>query len=193
MENLAEGLEEFAEFVCLDAPSLSKGDFGWWHAVGDNNRANFPTSRVAARYIGWEATYEWIVDQFDTAGPFDGVFGFSQGAALASVLVGLRSVGASEAEGAPLSFSFAVLAGGFSVRDPILSRAYGYVSSYDLPSLHLIGASDLVVPPSISRAVAAKFRNPVIVGHQNGHIIPGDAETRQLVAGFLDARQKSLR
>jgi Serine hydrolase (FSH1) len=191
MEKLTEGLKEFAEFVCLDAPSLSKGDFGWWHAISDNNCANVPMAG-AVRYVGWEATYEWIVNQFDMAGPFDGVFGFSQGAALASVLVGLRSVGTSEAEDTLLEFSFVILAGGFSVRDPTLSRAYGSVSSYDLPSLHLIGGSDLIVPPSISLAVAARFRNPVIVGHQNGHTIPGDAETRRLVAGFLEARQKEL-
>jgi hypothetical protein len=191
MEELTEGLKEFAEFVCLDAPSLCKGDFGWWHAIGDNNRANVLRAG-AVRYVGWEATYEWIVSQFDMAGPFDGVFGFSQGAALASVLVGLRSVGASEAEGTSLDFSFVILAGGFSVRDSTLSRAYGSVSSYDLPSLHLIGASDLIVPPSISMAVAARFRNPVIVGHQNGHTVPGDVETRQLVASFLEARQENL-
>jgi hypothetical protein len=30
---LAEGLDELAEFVCLDAPSLAAGDFGWWRAA----------------------------------------------------------------------------------------------------------------------------------------------------------------
>lgn len=193
MEKLSEGVGELAEFVCLDAPSLSKGDFGWWHAVTEANRATAPMAGGAVRYVGWEAAYEWIVNQFKMAGPFDGVFGFSQGAAFASALVGLRSFDASGTEGISLGFGFVVLAGGFPVKDPVLSRAYGYVENYDLPSLHMIGVSDLIIPPSISRTLASRFRNPVIVEHRNGHIIPGDTDARQMVANFLEARLRELR
>ena len=33
MQSLMADLESRVELVYLDAPSLSEGDYGWWHAV----------------------------------------------------------------------------------------------------------------------------------------------------------------
>src|SRR5580693_933735 len=63
------------EWVCVDAPSLARGDFGWWHL----------------NFRGWEQTLDWVTDYLARHGPFDGVLGFSQGAALTSLLVGRRA------------------------------------------------------------------------------------------------------
>ena len=37
MKMLTHGMDHLAEFVHVDAPSLANGDFGWWHAVRDEN------------------------------------------------------------------------------------------------------------------------------------------------------------
>jgi ribosome-binding ATPase YchF (GTP1/OBG family) len=42
----------------------------------------------------------------------------------------------------------------------------------DVPSLHIIGRRDTIVPPSDSLEFASYFRHPLIVEHEHGHSIP---------------------
>jgi hypothetical protein len=58
----------------VDAPSLASGDFGWWHEG----------------FRGWERTRDWAVELLRTGPRIDGIFGFSQGAALTGLLAALR-------------------------------------------------------------------------------------------------------
>ena len=153
---LADGLTELAEFVCIDAPSLAEGDFGWWHAASAESVANAGVGPGTKRYEGWQRTRDAIGSAFAQLGPFDGAFGFSQGAALTALLVGLRS-GSDEPSGMvgkhqdrSLAFDFAIMTGGFVGADPDLARLYGAGSNYDLPSVHIIGRSDTIVPPVAS-------------------------------------------
>src|SRR5260221_14242221 len=74
MEPLAAALPASVEFVYVNAPSLATGDFGWWHGG----------------FNGWERTREWVAELMRGEPPFDGVFGFSQGAALAGLLAAAR-------------------------------------------------------------------------------------------------------
>jgi predicted esterase len=182
----ADGLEPLADFVCIDAPALAKGDFGWWHAK-NSTRANVPG---IARYEGWARTCERIVSAFKIEGPFDGIFGFSQGAALAGLLVGLRSPDGMITERQPLSFDFAVLVGGFLARDPALTRLYEATPSYALPSVHIMGRSDAIVLKDQSRMVSTRFKNPLVLEHRGGHVIPSTPEIRGEVSTFLAARRR---
>jgi len=116
MAILTGGMDSLAEFVQVNAPSLASGDFGWWHAVRDEKPTNNEGAGVgpgAARYEGWSDTRSWVVSLFKQEGPFDGVFGFSQGAALAALLVGLRPHDGTTTEHKPLAFDFAIMAGAF--------------------------------------------------------------------------------
>jgi predicted esterase len=127
MAILTDGMDPLAEFVQVNAPSLANGDFGWWHAVRDEKSANNEDPGVgpgAARYEGWSHTCKWIVSLFEREGPFDGVFGFSQGAALAALLVGLRSHDGTTTTHKPLAFDFVIMAGAFVANDPDLARLY---------------------------------------------------------------------
>ena len=45
-------------------------------------------------------------------------------------------------------------------------------SAIAIPSYHLIGSADGIVPPSSSRSLTSKFVNPVISEHDGGHHIP---------------------
>jgi acetyl esterase/lipase len=176
MAALVDGTESFAEYIVVDAPSLARGDYGWWHAVEGS-----PTS-----YEGWSRTREWLVSLFEDQGPFDGVFGFSQGAALAGLLVGLRSPSGTTTPEHPLQFDFAVVVSGFRSTDPTHAAIYASREEYALPSLHLIGRSDVVVPPNRSQDLAWEFGNATIVEHAGGHVIASTPEVRDRYRCFLE-------
>ena len=189
MSTLARGMDQLAEFVCVDAPSLAQGDFGWWHAVRDENSPNAQdpgVGKAVARYRGWSRTRDWLITFFEKEGPFDGIFGFSQGASLAALLVGLRSPDGKPTERKPLVFNFVILVGGFLANDPALANLYDIKASYDLPSIHIIGQSDFIVPSDYSREVSRQFKDPLVLEHNGGHIVAGTPEIRKQVSAFLE-------
>jgi pimeloyl-ACP methyl ester carboxylesterase len=179
MKPLFASLEPMVEPVCIDAPSRATGDFGWWHQD----------------FRGWERTRDWLTGFFAEQPHFDGVFGFSQGAALTALLVGLRTVPGAADEQGPLSFEFAIMAGGFRSDSPRHAGLYARRPSYELPSLHLIGNADSVVPKSDSQALARQFTAPVVLEHPGGHVIASSAPVRARVTQFCRemARRKAAR
>jgi hypothetical protein len=156
------------ELVYLDAPSLAAGDFGWWHSP----------SR------GWERTRDWVRDLFAAQPSFDGVFGFSQGAAFTGLLAGLQQERADEA----IRFDFAIMVGGFKAEAAELTALYRHTLS--LPSVHIIGRTDDVVHPRESQALADQFENPLVLTHAGGHIVPDDPA---VVAGLVDFLEQTSR
>jgi predicted esterase len=189
MRPLTQGLEPLAEFVCIDAPSRAMGDFGWWHAVSKDldDPKHADVDHPTVRYEGWLKTKTWLISLFQQNAPFDGVFGFSQGAALTSLLVGLRNQ--CEAEDR-ISFDFAVMVGGFASNDGSHANLYRRKSEYGLPSVHIIGESDVVIPSSRSERLASVFKNPLILRHSGGHIIPGNPQLRDGFVAFLQERAR---
>jgi serine hydrolase FSH1 len=173
MEPLTAELESTVDFVYVDAPSLATGDFGWWHL----------------NFRGWERTRDWAVSLFRQEPRFDGVFGFSQGAALTSLLVGMRAADGRVAAEKPLSFDFAMMVGGFRSDSPAHAYLYASTESYALASLHIIGRSDRVVPSEDSRILAAQFTSPIVLEHPGGHVVASTPTVRQGVADFLKERR----
>jgi predicted esterase len=182
MAPLLDGLDSVAEFVFIDAPSLAVGDYGWWHAInmpGHPKRGD-PGVGGNKTYSGWSRTLEAIVAIFERQGPFDGVFGMSQGAALTGLLVGLRS------QKGALAFDFAVMVGGFLSADSTLAKLYDESSSYELPSAHILGRSDTIVPIDLSARLAAKFKEPLLLEHGGGHVVASAPEVRQGFRAFIE-------
>ena len=182
MAPLVQGLAD-VEFVCLDAPSLAEGDFGWWHAEAADPRdmGDGGVARRPRRYAGWERSRDWAVSLLDREA-FDGVFGFSQGAAMTALLVGLKA-----------RFRFAMMVGGFASSDPSHASLFAGEARFDLPSLHLIGRADFIVWPELSRSLASRFKAPTIVEHEGGHVIAADPQVRSQVREFLTAHAPSTR
>jgi len=176
-------LDARLELVCPDAPSLGDGRRAWWNALPIDGLA--PTSK---HYEGWEGTRAAISALFADSGPFDGIFGFSQGAALAGLLVGLRASHGVATKERPLLFGFAILVGGFVSNDPVHAALYSEQESYSLASLHLIGRADRIVSPEASRALAARFHAPQVVEHDGGHVIASTAEVKRALQAFLDGQ-----
>jgi pimeloyl-ACP methyl ester carboxylesterase len=177
MAALSEALPSDFEFVALDAPSIAYGDFGWWH--GAFALWNEP-------FRGWDRTREWVVNLFAEQ-DFDGVFGFSQGAGLTGLLVGMRAPDGRPTASTPLRFDFAVMVGGFVSDEPGHASLYESVASFEVPSLHIMGRSDMVVPMEVSRRLADCFTSPRVVEHPGGHVIPGTPAVRKQVAEFFDS------
>jgi pimeloyl-ACP methyl ester carboxylesterase len=158
------------EFVYVDAPSLAAGDFGWWH--------------TPAR--GWDRTREWALDIFATQPRFDGVFGFSQGAACTGLLAGI-----GQEPGTTIRFDFAVMVGGFKNDAP--QHADLYRRMFTVPSLHIIGHADGVIPPNESEALVEQFDNPIVLYHAGGHVVPADRPIVGGVTKFLNRMSEHTR
>jgi pimeloyl-ACP methyl ester carboxylesterase len=54
-----------------------------------------------------------------------------------------------------------------------------------IPSVHVIGRSDGIVPRSDSLKLADRFTDPLILEHSGGHVIPGDRAVAEPIARFL--------
>jgi len=170
MASLVTALPSDIEFVYVSAPSLATGDFGWWHEG----------------FAGWERTRDWAVDLVRAGPRFDGVFGFSQGAALAGLLTAVQ-----ESAGAParFHFGFAVMVGGFTSDLPKHAELFRH--KLTTPSVHVIGRRDVVVPGKDSLRLADRFVSPLILEHPGGHVVPGHDAVAGPIAKFLAERKEA--
>jgi len=169
MRPLVDSLDVPVEFVYADTPAMAAGDFGWWHR----------------NFWGWERTRDWAVRLFAQEPHFDGVFGFSQGAALAALLVGMRAPDGQVTDERPLSFEFAMMASGFRSDSPMHADLFARTDSFRLPSLHMMSRSDPIVATADSRTLASQFESPVVLEHTSGHVVASTPPIRAGVRQFL--------
>ena len=162
MAPLAAAIPPGVELVYADAPALAKGDFGWWHEG----------------FRGWERTRDWAVELLRTGPRIDGIFGFSQGAALTGLLAALR-----DSRPSPIWFEFAIMVGGFTSTMPQHAALFRHKLS--VPSVHVTGRADAIVPRRDSLLLADRFADPLIIEHPGGHVIPGEPAVTAPIAGFL--------
>ncbi|HWG27001.1 hypothetical protein [Actinospica sp.] len=170
MESLATSLPANIELVYVDAPSRATGDFGWWHEGFD----------------GWERTRDWAIELVCGGPRFDGIFGFSQGAALTGLLTAVKESGSAPPE---FRFDFAVMVGGFTSDQPRHTEMMQH--KLTTPSVHVIGRSDVIIPRKDSLRLADRFANPLIIEHPGGHIVPGHDGVAGPIAHFLATRKGS--
>ena len=162
MAPLAAAIPPGVELVYADAPALAEGDFGWWHEG----------------FRGWERTRDWAVELLRTGPRIDGIFGFSQGAALTGLLAALR-----DSRPSPIWFEFAIMVGGFTSTMP--QHAGLFRHKLTIPSVHVTGRADAIVPRRDSLLLADRFADPLIIEHPGGHVIPADLIVTAPIASFL--------
>ncbi len=172
MESLTTSLPANIDLVYVDAPSLATGDFGWWHEGFD----------------GWERTRDWAIELVCGGPRFDGIFGFSQGAALTGLLTAVQESGSAPPE---FRFDFAIMVGGFTSDQPRHTEMLQH--KLTTPSVHVIGRSDVIIPRKDSLRLADRFANPLIIEHPGGHIVPGHGGVAGPIAHFLATRKGSGR
>lgn len=133
---------------------------------------------------GWPRSWVHLQRVFTELGPFDGVLGFSQGAAIAAALCTRRSsITRQHAEA--VSFKFAILCSGFF--SPAVEHPR---TAMDCPSLHIFGGSpdhDRQIGVNESEKLASLFQPDTrrIVRHSMGHIVPTQPEYVQQYLEFL--------
>jgi pimeloyl-ACP methyl ester carboxylesterase len=54
-----------------------------------------------------------------------------------------------------------------------------------VPSVHVTGRADVIVPRRDSLLLAERFADPVVIEHPGGHVIPGDPAVTAPIADFL--------
>lgn len=150
---------------------------GWWFSEEEADVFSALEESTVCR--GLQEALETVARALDTLGPFDGLLGFSQGAALAAYVCALGQAGDPRF---PLP-RFIILVSGFcprGLKEPILQ------SPMSLPSLHVFGDTDRVIPSQESMQLASRFLGAVTLTHSGGHFIPAAASQRQAYLKFLD-------
>lgn len=181
-----------APFPVPSVVDPSKQGFSWWHANRDQNGE--------WTYDGVDSTLQAVAEMNEMekrrAGVgFAGVLGFSQGGALASLLVGLNE---NQELPSPLpDLRFAMFAGAFRYRavSPCYDHLFGSTSTQSLvtPSLHCIGARDRIVRSVKSEELADCFseQTRVYCRHNGGHVVPASRSALDLFDEFLFAQQRA--
>lgn len=113
-------------------------------------------------------------------GPFDGILGFSQGAALVAILCALQE----QKLEADFNFRFAILVAGFRSACSQHQRFYEG-PAITIPSLHVFGQDDRVIPEKMSRDLLPTFDGVQTLVHPGGHFIPAASSHRQTYQDFL--------
>ncbi|MBN3318866.1 DPH1 synthase, partial [Atractosteus spatula] len=163
----------------VDSRGPGEDGRGWWFS--NPRDRSFSAEESCASDLGLDESLEAVRQAVGERGPFDGVLGFSQGAALVAMLCARQERGQEPGPG----FRFAVLVAGFR------SRCAGHAPFYaapplGLPTLHVLGDSDRVIPAPLSRDLLPVFRDPVVVTHPGGHYVPAGAAQKQEYIQFLE-------
>ncbi|GAB4813758.1 hypothetical protein N2152v2_000804 [Parachlorella kessleri] len=169
------------------APYFEGPYYEWWNAHKDEAGEGW-------LYEGYEKTITLLQDVVRLHGPFDGVMGFSQGAAVASLLAGMQRSGRLLKD-QPL-LRFCVLFAGIKIRSKVrgdegevdcISEIYEGMRS--CPSLHIIGARDPI--KRMTNDLIASFDNPVVIDHVKGHVIPAlQGPDLQRFRAFLESQSQ---
>eukprot|EP00051_Salpingoeca_urceolata_P014028 m.177793 g.177793 ORF g.177793 m.177793 type:complete len:881 (+) comp17971_c0_seq4:220-2862(+) len=163
----------------------------WWPATAFDhlNPAASAAETDSACLGAWEQLCGVVRDavaQQHTAGtPVVGVLGFSQGAATAALVL---------AAGLVPSARFGILAAGLwaSVPEAMARVAPHVLAAFPLalPSLHFAGERDELVPPALSRDLAARtFASPQIAVHAQGHCVPSRVSETDTLCTFLQQQR----
>ncbi|CAJ0958319.1 unnamed protein product [Ranitomeya imitator] len=154
---------------------------GWWFS--DPEKSSFHAMDETNSCAGLEESLDTVAKAFSELGPFDGILGFSQGAAFVAMLCALKQQGDPR-----FQFNFAILVGGFKSR--ATEHARFYREAITVPSLHVYGDTDKVIPGEMSQDLAAHFVNPLLLTHPGGHFIPVCATQKKVYFPFLDSFRK---
>ncbi|OCT91088.1 esterase OVCA2 [Xenopus laevis] len=150
---------------------------GWWFSNPQQN--SFDAMEESNTCSGLEASLDTVAKAFSELGPFDGILGFSQGAALVAIICALKQHGDPR-----FHFNFAILVAGFKSRSSEHTKHYQQPNT--VPSLHVIGETDRVISADMSRELVSHFENPFIVMHPGGHYVPACAPQKKVYWEFLD-------
>ncbi|CAH0723985.1 unnamed protein product, partial [Brenthis ino] len=183
-------VSKYAQLFFVSAPHKIFSEEGggdedtraWWFNAEDNS---FSGKCLGGPAIGFEDTLRLIEQVVQEHGPFDGFMGFSQGACLVGLLAAMQQKGYLQ-----YRFKFAIFASGF--RSGSLVHKGFYDEDINLPSLHVYGESDSIIPKEMSESLINLFVNPVVAEHSGGHYVACSGSTKDAYLDFLHERHQDL-
>ncbi|CAB3235243.1 unnamed protein product [Arctia plantaginis] len=178
-----KAVAKYAQLVFVSAPHKVVIEDGggdedarsWWFNAEDNT---FSGKCLGGPALGFEATLDLIERVVKEHGPFDGFMGFSQGACLVGLLAAMQQKGYL-----PYTFKFAIFASGF--RSGSLVHKGFYDEEITLPSLHVYGESDSIIPKEMSESLINLFIKPVVAEHTGGHYVACSGAIKDAYQDFL--------
>jgi len=120
---------------------------------------------------------------------FDGVFGFSQGAALAAIISALLErpevYPAFIHEGKPIHppLEFCIAVSGFRLIDPVVAKIFS--TSFKTPIMHIIGRKDSIVRSVRSQPLIDLSEKKRVIVHEDAHIVPLTATWTAFYCDFI--------
>eukprot|EP00301_Raphidiophrys_heterophryoidea_P025510 c8577_g1_i2.p1 GENE.c8577_g1_i2~~c8577_g1_i2.p1 ORF type:complete len:212 (-),score=64.75 c8577_g1_i2:246-881(-) len=180
--------KDFVEFIFVSAPLASDTakdparDRAWWVAQKDHSGRNWV-------YAGVAETVEFLKKIDKEQGPFDGVLGFSQGAALASALSAWQ-----HNQQPVVKFDFGVFVGGFPYNNfNDKSELFKGITFFTTPSLHVFSDKDTVVSSAASKRLMQMYDQAEYLSHTHGHIVPVfDAHNLEAMSRFLKKQHNCI-
>ncbi|XP_030959772.1 rhodanese-like domain-containing protein 6 [Quercus lobata] len=164
------------KFAWLVAPDFNiSGEVDWKIANG-----SFDPLQYLQQTDGFDVSLAYLKSVFSQKGPFDGILGFSQGAAMAALVSAQQERLKSE-----MDFRFVILCSGFAIK-----LAEFECQAINCPSLHIFGSDrgkDRQIANLASRDLASLFDDgcSVIIEHDSGHIIPTRSPYIDEIRNFL--------
>ncbi|OAD56219.1 Ovarian cancer-associated 2 protein like protein [Eufriesea mexicana] len=120
----------------IDGPEEA---YGWWFNTEDHIFKAIIPSNLA---VGFEDSVAVIEKAFQEFGSFDGILGFSQGAAFATILCFMKQKNLLQ-----IKFDFVIIISGF--KSLCAPHAIYYNEMISIPSLHVYGKNDQVIPTEL--------------------------------------------
>lgn len=164
------------KFAWLVPPDFTAGsEANWKEADGP-----FDPLQYQQQTNGFDSSLAYLKSMYLREGPFDGILGFSQGAAMAALVCARKD----ELKG-EIDFRFTILCSGFALNLAVFEHG-----SINCPSLHIFGRDhgrDRQIPNKASADLAEYFENGsrVVIQHDSGHIIPTRSPYIDEIKNFL--------
>ncbi|KAI8977729.1 serine hydrolase FSH [Trametes punicea] len=184
--DLAEAFQTSNESSSLDdlgAPEAATGadpalaPRGWW---------NVDAART--KTVGLEDSILLLRDYL-SRDRYEGIFGFSQGAAMAALMAALLEKSDVYPpfliNGKPPHppFTFCIAAAGFRPKSPLCDSIF--LPSYSTPTLHILGRNDVIVVEERSRTLLDVSHNKRVEYHDGGHFVPSKASWRNFLKAYM--------
>ncbi|KAM9846922.1 esterase OVCA2 [Aulostomus maculatus] len=150
---------------------------GWWFS--DIHARSFNAQQDCEKSLGLSESVTAVREAVKVRGPFDGILGFSQGAAFVAMLCSLQE----QKQEPEFCFRFAILVASF--RSACVEHQKFYSAPIQIPSLHVFGLEDRVIPDNMSRDLLPSFQDPQVLMHPGGHFVPATSAHRQTYQDFL--------
>ncbi|XP_063058412.1 esterase OVCA2 [Engraulis encrasicolus] len=163
-------------------PPSAESARGWWFS--DAQQRSFHAGQECEASLGLEQSVEVVRAAVREQGPFDGILGFSQGAALVAMLLSMQE----QRQEPDLAFRFALIISGFRSACAQHTRFYG--EAIATPTLHVFGEQDGVIPIDMSKDLLTVFKEPTVLTHAGGHFVPAASAHKPVYLNFLQTFQK---